>query len=283
MGAVLRAAPRIRPAEDGEVPLAVEALRRAGFSGDGIVRLLEYPRHSQHGVVILADGRSSTDGVVCCASFGRTGWIGALGVLPGARRRGLGTALTESACAWLRERGAETVLLYATDLGRPVYDRLGFVAEGTATAWRGVAGDGLAIPRVTARTLTDADRAGVRDVDAAATGEDRSAMLDDMRPLYGLGAQDAGGRLAGWAVRSPWGTGTAISATDPDVGLGLVAEAVDGPLPGTLIVPDANAAARTAMRRWGFARLNSAERMRLGPAVPWHPERQFGLFNLFWG
>jgi hypothetical protein len=37
------------------------------------------------------------------------------------------------------------------------------------------------------------------------------------------------------------------------------------------------------VRRWGFQRANSGERMRLGPAVAWHPERQFGLFNLFWG
>jgi hypothetical protein len=30
-------------------------------------------------------------------------------------------------------------------------------------------------------------------------------------------------------------------------------------------------------------RLNDALRMRLGPPVAWHPDRQFGLFNLFWG
>ena len=282
MGAVLRAAPRIRPADDDEVPLAIEALRRAGFSGDGIVRLLEYPRQSPHGVVILADGRSSPDGVVCCASFGATGWIGALGVLPGARRHGLGTALTETACAWLRDHGAETVLLYATDLGRPVYERLGFVAEGTATAWRGVSGDGLP-PATVARPLTLADRDGVVAVDRAATGEEREVMLDAMRPLHGVGAEGTDGRLAGWAVRSPWGTGAAVTALDPDTGLALMAGAVDGPLPGTLVVPDGNEPARRALRRWGFARLNSAERMRLGPAVEWHPERQFGLFNLFWG
>lgn len=29
--------------------------------------------------------------------------------------------------------------------------------------------------------------------------------------------------------------------------------------------------------------LNDALRMRLGPAVAWAPEGQFGLFNLFWG
>ena len=38
-----------------------------------------------------------------------------------------------------------------------------------------------------------------------------------------------------------------------------------------------------ALHAWRFVRLNDALRMRLGPAVAWRPEMQFGLFNLFWG
>lgn len=280
---MLRAAPRIRPAEDGEVPLAVETLRRVGFSGDGIVRLLEYPRLSPQGIVILADGRASLDGVVCCASFGRTGWIGALGVLPGARGHGLGTALTETACGWLREQGAETVLLYATEMGRPIYERLGFVAEGSATAWRGVAGEGPSLRGLETRPLGEGDRGGLLALDAAATGEERDVMLGAIEPLHGMAAAQPDGTLSGWAVSSPWGTGAAVTADDHDAGLALLAGALQGPLPGTVVLPDANRPARRALRRWGLARLNSAERMRLGPAVDWHPDRQFGLFNLFWG
>jgi hypothetical protein len=62
-----------------------------------------------------------------------------------------------------------------------------------------------------------------------------------------------------------------------------MAAATAGPAAGTLVVPDANAAAADALRAWRFVRLNDATRMRLGPAVPWQPEQQFGLFNLFWG
>jgi len=62
-----------------------------------------------------------------------------------------------------------------------------------------------------------------------------------------------------------------------------MAAATRGPAPGTLVVPEGNEAAVAALRGWRFVRLNDALRMRLGPAVPWAPERQFGLFNLFWG
>lgn len=270
----------IRAATDRELPLVVEVLRRAGF-GTQVARLLEYPRRSPHATILVADDhRGGVCGVACCAAFDGTGWIGALGVTPEERRRGLGAALAEGAVRWLRGRGARTVLLYATEAGRPVYERLGFVPEQRATAWRGAAG---ACPPVALRRLGEADRAPLREVDAGATGERREAVLDAIRPLSGVAADAGSGRLAGWALASPWGAGTAIAASDSQAGIALMAAATAGPAGGTLIVPDANRAARDALAAWRFVRLNDALRMRLGPAVAWRPEQQFGLFNLFWG
>ncbi|HEU4975539.1 MAG TPA: GNAT family N-acetyltransferase [Baekduia sp.] len=270
----------IRAATDRELPLVVEILRRAGF-GTQVARLLEYPRRSPHGAILVAEGDGGEIcGVACCAAFDGTGWIGALGVAPDARRRGMGSALTDGAVRWLRGRGARTVLLYATEAGRPIYERHGFVAEQRATAWRGAAG---AAPPVPLRRLAERDRAALRTIDAEATGEDRAAVLEAIHPLAGVAADDRDGALAGWAVSSPWGLGTAITARTPEAGVALMAAATSGPRGGTLIVPDPNPAARDALAAWRFVRLNDALRMRLGPAVAWRPEQQFGLFNLFWG
>ncbi|WP_187369358.1 GNAT family N-acetyltransferase [Baekduia soli] len=275
----MRVAAAIRPATDLEIPTVVEVLRRAGF-GTQVARLLDYPRLSPHGAILVAAGPEGIGGVVCTAAFATTGWIGALGVLPEARRRGLGAALTEAAVAWLQARDARTVLLYATEAGRPVYERLGFVAEERAIAWRGVAG---AAPEADLHPVRSEDRAHLRALDAAVTGERRDAVLDVIEAPAGVAVRDAGGRMAGWAIASPWGAGTAIGALDPDVGVALMAAATAGPAAGTLIVPDGNAAATEALRTWRFVRLNDALRMRLGPAVAWRPDRQFGLFNLYWG
>src|SRR4051795_5528118 len=107
----VRLASAIRPATDREVPLAVDVLRRAGF-GTQVARLLEYPRASPDGTILVAEGgNAAVIGVACCASFGSTGWIGALGVAPEARRRGLGAALTVAAANWLQQRGGATGLL----------------------------------------------------------------------------------------------------------------------------------------------------------------------------
>lgn len=268
----------VRPALRAEAPLVADLLRRAGF-GSTVGRLLDYPFGGRSAKVFVAEARAAIVGTASVASFGRTGWIGALGVEPVARRRGIGGALTERCVTWLHERGAQTVLLYATDQGRPVYERLGFVAEGSATAWRGVAGArrGLVV-----RRLTDDDRVKVLSVDRAATGENRDAVIDQLRPLRGV-AIDDGDSVMGFAVASAWGSGAAIIGHDEDVGLALMSAAAAGPEPATLIVPDTNPAAADAVRRWGFARYNTAERMRLGPDPGYVRERVFGMFNLFWG
>jgi GNAT superfamily N-acetyltransferase len=268
----------VRPALPAEAPVVADLLRRAGF-GSTVGRLLDYPFAGGAANVFVAEEDGALVGTVSAASFGTTGWIGALGVEPAARRRGLGAALTETCIAWLRERGAVSILLYATDQGRPVYERLGFVTEGSATAWRGVAGTrrGMML-----RRLQDEHRNEIGLVDRAGTGEDRSAVLDAMAPLRGVAIFD-GDSMDGFALASAWGSGAAIIGCDEDTGLTLMAAAAAGPEPKTLIVPDTNEPAANAVRRWGFARYNSAERMRLGPDPGYRRERVFGMFNLFWG
>jgi predicted N-acetyltransferase YhbS len=271
--------PAIRDARDEEAGAVADLLSRAAF-GPTVSRLVAFPRTSPHGDVLVADGAGEPLGAVCCVSFGRTGWIGALGVAPEVRRRGLGRALTEAAIARLHERGAETVLLFATDMGRPVYERLGFAIEGGATAWRGTAGTTPAAVQV--RRLREEDRDALQTLDRAATGEDRANLLRALRPLTGLAAE-RGGAMTGWAARAPYGAGIAICGGDDEAGIALMAAAAGGPEPATIVVPDANVAAAAVLRRWGFRAASAGDRMRLGPAVAWRPERQFGLFNLFWG
>ena len=44
------------------------------------------------------------------------------------RRRGLANLLLEHVLAWAAESGMETLVLHASDEGRPLYERLGFQA-----------------------------------------------------------------------------------------------------------------------------------------------------------
>ncbi len=260
-------------------PAIADLLRRAGF-GSTVGRLLDFPFADPHGAVFAAGDPRRPAGTASCASFGATGWIGALGVDPSARRQGLGTALTQAAIAWLRERGAQTVLLYATEAGRPIYERIGFVAEGTATAWRGQA---PAPVDANLRPLRESDRAAVIRLDRELTGEQREPVLEAVRPLRGLCRDDGAGALDGYAVASVWGAGVAIIARNPGAGMALLSAACSASGPATVIVPDDNDPARAAMSRWTFTRYNTATRMHLGPEPAPDQSHRFGLFNLFWG
>jgi GNAT superfamily N-acetyltransferase len=53
-------------------------------------------------------------------------WIGYVSVAKDHRRRGLGAQLAWQAAARAKDRGMHTVALHASDLGEPVYTRLGF-------------------------------------------------------------------------------------------------------------------------------------------------------------
>lgn len=258
---------------------AIALLARAGF-GATVGQLVAYPLASPAGTMLAIRGRGRVVAATCAVSFGPTGWIGALAVAPELRGRGLGRAVCEAAVGWLQGRGAATVLLYATAQGRPLYAGLGFAPQHKATAWRGTAAVRLPAP---VRPLTDADREAVLNLDRAATGEDRGALLRSLAPLRGWAVPGENGDLRGAAVSSPYGRGIAITASDESAGVALLAGSSPGPAAGVVMVPDGNRAATAALRRWHFARANAPLRMCLGPAPRWRPERQFGLFNFFWG
>lgn len=271
----------VRLAREDELRPTIRVLSESGF-GPHVGRLISWPWEQPAGCLVVAVGRlRRIVGGACCASFGETGWIGALGVLPRARSRGVGAALTEACVDWLRERGAETVLLHATDAGRPVYERIGFVAEGRSRAWRGGPAHGRQGNGV--RPLRADDREALRALDRAITGEDRSAVLDAISPLTGLAAE-RDGALRGYLLSSPWGAGPAVLADDEQAGLALLAAARGATQgPSILTLPDDNAAGVRALEGWGFRAVNHAERMRLGPEVTWRPDGLFGMYNLFWG
>src|SRR6266508_2749194 len=126
----------IRPATEGELDLLPSVYERASFN-PRLAAVDRFARAALGGEVFVVEREGGLAGASGCAHFGATGWVGAVAVVPEARRAGLGRALTEAAVAWLRERGAGTIQLYATDMGRPIYERLGFVAEGACVALGG--------------------------------------------------------------------------------------------------------------------------------------------------
>lgn len=140
-------------------------------------------------------------------------------------RMGLGRALMEHLLA---EAGDATVTLFATDLGKPLYDKLGFRTIRRSAAFTGPfradpfrTDPFLAEPAVTTATTDNskmrtrpaaaADMASIIDVDKAAFGADRSRLLRRLPAFAGqLLVLETGRSIAGFAAAWQNHTSTVI-------------------------------------------------------------------------
>jgi GNAT superfamily N-acetyltransferase len=152
-------------------------------------------------------------GVVLTRYGPRLASVGMMLVAARHGRRGLGRALMEHLLA---EAGDATVTLFATDLGKPLYDKLGFRTTRRNAVFAGrfrAAGATAAASGVSAadnskmrtRPATEAtDMAAIVDVDKAAFGADRSHLLTRL-PTFAaqLRVLETDGFVAGFAAA--WG------------------------------------------------------------------------------
>jgi GNAT superfamily N-acetyltransferase len=76
-----------------------------------------------HSTLFITTGRLGIAGIWGC------------GVVPEARNRGVGKAVTLVACEYARALGCRCAMLNATGMGEPVYRRLGFEKIGAGVTW----------------------------------------------------------------------------------------------------------------------------------------------------
>jgi GNAT superfamily N-acetyltransferase len=130
---------------------------------------------------------------------GRLAWIGMVLVEPDYRGRGIGTELLEKTIEYLDARRIPTMKLDATPQGKPIYARLGFVAEYEIERWN------LQRPARSATAPAAAAPAELEEilrVDRDIFGADRGDLLrslDREAPAFTL-ATHLPGRLTGYAL-----------------------------------------------------------------------------------
>jgi GNAT superfamily N-acetyltransferase len=156
-------------------------------------------------VAFVASWAGVDAGTVCTFVFGSTAWIALMLVDEPLRGRGIGTALMRHALAYLEARRIERVRLDATPLGRPVYERLGFVAEYEVLRYGGVpprVDEPLSTPEIVG--VGPGRLAAVRRLDADVTRADRSAVVDSLYRKRGrFRALEFDGLMAGYIAFRP--------------------------------------------------------------------------------
>lgn len=265
----------IRPYGPTDLPALVDLIG-AAFGGE-TPESVRFAVSAGNTMTFIAERDGSVAGVAMAISFGVTAWIGNVVVVADCRRRGLGTALTEAACAAARER-ARTMLLLALGDAQRIYARLGFESDGLYGTWRATATTTRLAEAGAAAdhgwtVLPAADEPGLAAqaaaLDRRATGEDRSPYLElfvpSMRVVVRRDSADSPA-VVGYSARMPWGTG-AVVCDDPTGARVLLCDLLRQAPDTRFEFPDANEAGVRLATELGLERFKENLRMRLGPTV----------------
>ncbi len=126
--------PSIRILNNEDIPRILDIAHTVGWTqtAQDLARMLRYAPDGCFGLELPAEG-DWAGGLGSTAMAFRhgeeLGWIAMVLTDPALRGRGLATRLMEHAIHHLRERGTHWIKLDASDLGRPIYERMGFAAE----------------------------------------------------------------------------------------------------------------------------------------------------------
>jgi ribosomal protein S18 acetylase RimI-like enzyme len=279
--------PRLRPMTTADIaPTAAAILaddwgdRRAWFT---------FAVASPHCRVFVAEAADGTVvGTGVATLNGPVAWIGTIWVAPAWRGQGLGRALTEAPIEAAEAAGCRTLVLVATDRGRPLYERLGFVVSAWyrtmeapgLRATSPAAGEGDPARRL--RPYRPSDLELMAAIDAAATGEDRRHLLEAFASPESsrvvVGPDDV---ARGFVVRATWGGGATI-ADDPDDAMALLdarrrATTTDRRVRAGVLDLNVDGIARLEAAGWSEAW--RAPRLSRGEPLAWHPTAIWGQFN----
>jgi GNAT superfamily N-acetyltransferase len=238
---------------------------------------------------------AEVDGRICGTATtityeGRFAWVGMVLVDPEFRSRGIGTKLLERAIEHLDTQMIPTVKLDATPLGKPLYEKLGFVAEYEIerctikrAADQRVSASCSPLPTTLAAGALEA----VCKADSEIFGSDRSGLLksiSEAAPEFAAGIWDAEnlqgysfGRHGSFADHlGPW------MSRDADTGRQLL-EAFVARSSREILVVDcmkANVAAEKQLKSSGFSYSRTLTRMYRGANdYPGRPELLCGIMG----
>ena len=248
----------LRPMRSSAAELdRVDALLTVAYASPSRRQALELYLSVQPDGWFVIEQEGEIVAVAGCVSYGSFCWLGLVATHPAVRGRGLATRISQHMVEWSRAHGCATIALDASDLGRPVYERLGFETVGYTVELAGPPGDGPLATRE-----DDVDVGELAALDAAVFGADRGDLLRGFA---------RGGRQGAAVLRDRAGDVTGfLFAGDRLLGPGLAPDAEGAArlvraLPGArrLQVPAESAYLET-LREIGLVEQRRLAHMRLG-------------------
>ncbi len=197
-------------------------------------------------------------------------WLAHIITHPEYRRQGLGQCMTQFMVDLAFSRQCSTVQLVATELGAPVYEKIGFITSGSYEFYERTPARTDAFSHHNIRDYHPRYRSAIFRLDKLISGEDRSNHLQ----LWLAGAKIYlnKGKLQGFYLPR-FGDGV-ILAENEDAGRALMQYRLNSW--HQAVLPTANAPGNDFLKSQNFVHCRSAKRMYLGKPLRWQPE---GLYN----
>lgn len=256
-----------------DVPAALALSEQAGWNQleADWRRMLEL----EPGGCLAAEQDGRLVGTTVCCTFGPVAWLAMVLVEESLRGQGIGGRLVEAGLDFANRAGATTVRLDATPLGRPVYERAGFVPQFELTRWSGrPLADGLSGPGGLwiARSSSTAVHDELLALDRRSSCTDRAKLLRNLfaaAPPRVAWSPDA--RIAGFLAERP---GRVAMQLGPCCGsesaaLALLQDALSDPGGASVIVdvPSDSAEVPALLQRAGLSVQRELLRMCRGEPV----------------
>jgi GNAT superfamily N-acetyltransferase len=276
--------PSIRPLQDIHLTAADEVLRLAFRGPSSRLEDLRLYRRIQPEGWFAAFQQERLVGMVGAACYGAFAHVGLMAVRPDCQRQGLGRLLMEFLLARLEQQHILLVTLDASAAGRPLYEKLGFVAcDDTLVLERPL---NAPVPEPAGgQPLSSAALAELAEADAPVFGADRRNVfqaLGEFFPGRTFIQRDEQGHLSGWLCAQSSRLGPWVMLRPEGAGALLQAALTlpfDGPL--SVTVPSGNRPALELLGRHGFAAVRSNTHMRRGPGgCPGQRERIYSQTSL---
>jgi len=165
---------RILEPEDIDFALALTNAEGWSYTRGELERML---RMDPEGSFVYED--QDPLGFITCVTYGHTGVVGHLVVSKEVRGRRIGHSLLKTAVGYMSDRGADSMLLFATDDGVGLYSQYGFVTRREVSCIHvAIGGDRKARTPTTCSLIARKDLPEIIEMDGQIFGDDRTQLIE---------------------------------------------------------------------------------------------------------
>ncbi len=262
----------IRNLEEADLEKADEILKLA-FGGP-VSRLEDlrlYQRIEPAGWFVAMQAERLV-GMVGAANYGTIAHVGLMAVHPEAQRQGIGMDLMRFLLDKLEQQGVRLVTLDASKMGRPLYDRLGFIPYDETITFQRPADIHVSANPCQSQIITMNDMGEIIRADKDVFGEDRQRLFQillDQFPGRAFLQRDSAGRLVGYLFAQKYRIGPWVMLS-PGWAEKLFSAALALPFESIIsaTIPGGNLEAIELMQKYGFKQVRTNRHMGRGTGGP---------------